>query len=64
MSNPITIGLIGFGTVGQGVYEIIKQNQAIIQQRIGRNIQITQICVRNKEVNITKLIVSENSKTD
>lgn len=39
-SSPLRIGMIGGGTVGGGVYEII-------MNRLGKKCQITKICVRD-----------------
>ncbi len=47
MTSNINIGLIGFGNVGQGVFSIIKDNQSVISQRIGRNVCIKKIGVRS-----------------
>lgn len=33
--NRINVGLIGFGTVGTGVYKVFKENHALIKDRLG-----------------------------
>ena len=45
--SSITLGLIGFGNVGQGVHSIVKTNQGMIQDRLGQGVHIKTICVRN-----------------
>jgi homoserine dehydrogenase len=45
----INIGLIGFGNVGKGVYDILSQNTALLTQRIGQPINIAKIAVRSPE---------------
>jgi len=45
----INIGLIGFGNVGQGVYDILDQNGDMISGRIGSPISIKRIVVRSPE---------------
>ncbi|MDA1352888.1 MAG: homoserine dehydrogenase [bacterium] len=45
----LRVGLIGFGFVGQGVYEILTQNAATLVERVGHNITIPIIVVRNPE---------------
>jgi homoserine dehydrogenase len=45
--NPIKVGLIGFGTVGRGTYEILRRNQEEIKRRAGRGIEIVGIAVRD-----------------
>ena len=42
--KQINIGLIGFGTVGRGVYNLLKQNSEIISARTGLELKIKTIC--------------------
>src|SRR5437868_11846400 len=41
--KPIQAGLLGIGTVGSGVFHVLKRNQAEIKRRAGRGIEITMI---------------------
>ena len=43
----IKIGLLGLGTVGRGVYRILKNNADTILQRVGVEIQIKKVLVRD-----------------
>ena len=43
MLKPLQIGLIGFGTVGRGTYELLNRNQAIVQRRLGRSMHIAMV---------------------
>jgi len=45
--NPIKVGLLGFGTVGRGTFEILRRNQEEIKRRAGRGIEIVRIAVRD-----------------
>ncbi len=45
--EPIKVGLLGFGTVGNGVFTVLRRNQEEIRRRAGRGIEITQIAVRD-----------------
>lgn len=45
----IKIGLLGFGTVGVGVYELLQKNAAKITQLSGTTITVEKILVHNKE---------------
>jgi homoserine dehydrogenase len=45
--TPIKVGLLGFGTVGRGTFEILRRNQEEIQRRAGRGIEIVRIAVRD-----------------
>jgi homoserine dehydrogenase len=42
--KKINIGLIGFGTVGSGLYELLQKNSAILVQRTGIDIMLKTIC--------------------
>ncbi|MBN1498440.1 MAG: homoserine dehydrogenase [Spirochaetes bacterium] len=42
--KKIRIGLIGFGTVGSGLYRLLEQNAAIIERRTGIRFEISSIC--------------------
>lgn len=44
----IKVGLVGFGTVGRGVYEILQRHRALLAQRIGAPVEIKKIAVRDK----------------
>jgi homoserine dehydrogenase len=44
---PIRVGLLGFGTVGRGTFEILRRNQEEIRRRAGRGIEIVKIAVRD-----------------
>lgn len=46
--KPVNIGLLGLGTVGQGVATILKRNAAEIERRTGRSIRVTHAAVRNQ----------------
>jgi homoserine dehydrogenase len=41
--NPIRVGLLGIGTVGGGVYRVLRRNQEEIRRRAGRGIEITMV---------------------
>lgn len=42
--KEVKIGLIGFGTVGSGVYHILEKNGNIIENRTGLKLKIKTIC--------------------
>ncbi len=39
----IKVGILGYGTVGSGVFEIIRKNSEIIAKRAGREIQVKSV---------------------
>jgi len=44
--KPLHVGLIGFGTVGKGVFDVLRRNEEEITRRAGRPIRITWIATR------------------
>ncbi|WP_022854525.1 homoserine dehydrogenase [Thermodesulfobacterium thermophilum] len=45
--KEVKIGLLGFGTVGTGVYELLEKNREVIKERIGLVPVIKRILVRD-----------------
>lgn len=45
--SVIGIGLLGMGTVGRGVYRILKENRAGIEQKVGVPVEVKKILVRD-----------------
>jgi len=46
--KPVTVGLLGLGTVGQGVASILARNASEIERRTGRGIKVVMAAVRNQ----------------
>lgn len=47
MSTPVRVGLIGLGTVGQGVVSVLRENAAEIERRVGRPVVVTHASARD-----------------
>jgi len=45
--KEVSVGMLGMGTVGRGVYRILKQNRAEIKQKVGAPVEIKKILVRD-----------------
>ena len=43
----INIGMIGFGNVGQGVYKLLEKNRSLIESKVGAQMRIKKIVVRD-----------------
>ena len=50
--KPVNIGILGLGTVGQGVANILARNAAEIERRAGRGIRVAQASVRTQGKNL------------
>jgi homoserine dehydrogenase len=58
--KPIRVGLLGIGTVGSGVWEVLRRNADEIQRRAGRAIDITMVA--DKAVGHARSIVKGKAK--
>jgi homoserine dehydrogenase len=47
MRQRINVGLIGLGTVGGGVFRILRDNARLIRQRVGVPVEVVKIAVRD-----------------
>ena len=47
MDRPVTIGMLGSGTVGTGVVHVLKENAYEISQKVGVPVQIKTVLVRD-----------------
>lgn len=47
--KPIKVGLLGLGTVGGGVWQVLTRNQEEIRRRAGRGIEIVMVAARHLE---------------
>lgn len=43
--NVIRLGLLGFGTVGQGVWKHIQEDRAALERRLGVKLELARACV-------------------
>lgn len=63
--QTIRVGLLGLGTVGSGVYKILTGNQESIASKVGANVEITRILVRdrfrNRPLQVDSAILTENA---
>ena len=61
-NTPLKIGLAGFGNVGAGVYKNLLKNAGLLKERIGRDLVINRIVVRDpdkqRELELPSALVS------
>ncbi len=60
MMKPISVGLLGIGTVGGGTWNVLSRNQEEITRRAGRGIEIT--VVADKEVEKAKQLTAGRAR--
>src|SRR5258706_11017362 len=44
MKQPVRLGLVGLGTVGGGVVELLHRNRALIEAKAGAPVQLVMVC--------------------
>jgi len=49
MKRKVNLGLIGLGTVGTGVVELLRRNGPIIKQKVGTEISVAAICDKDPD---------------
>jgi homoserine dehydrogenase len=56
MKPPVRIGLIGLGTVGTGVVQMLRDNRALIEAKVGAPVHLAMVCDRSaKPAELKKL---------
>ena len=58
--KPIKVGLLGLGTVGAGVFNVLKRNQEEIMRRAGRGIEVS--AVSRRQLALAKELVGPSVK--
>ena len=46
-STPLYVGLAGMGTVGGGLVRLLREDRELIERRVGRDIVLRKVLVRN-----------------
>ena len=41
--DTVNVGIIGFGTVGSGTFEVLEKNREIIADRVGAGVVVRRI---------------------
>jgi homoserine dehydrogenase len=64
--KKITIGLIGFGTVGTGVVKLLRGNAAVIRERLGAALSVKRIADidirRNRGIRVASSLLTTDAK--
>ena len=48
--KKIRVGLIGYGTVGSGVVEVLKKKRKLLRERSGLDIEVSKICDKSPAI--------------
>ena len=43
MAEAVSVGLLGFGTIGTGVVKVLQRNASIIEERLGFPLRLVRI---------------------
>ena len=62
--RTVRIGLLGFGVVGQGVWKNIEGNRSTLEERLGVDLVITDVVVKNLEQERAIQVPQEVISTD
>lgn len=64
MNGKISVGLLGFGTVGSGVIQIIENHQKELQHQVGLSVTVDKILVKDstkpRAVQMSEHLLTEN----
>lgn len=64
--KDVSVGLIGFGTIGTGVVQLLKQNESVIHRRLGVNLVIKTIAdidiVTPRNISTEGIRLTENAE--
>ncbi|MCK9274741.1 MAG: homoserine dehydrogenase [Syntrophales bacterium] len=64
MKKRIKLGLIGFGTVGSGVVDLIRKNNLVIEKRLGASLEIKTIAdkdlIRPRNVSTAEATITDS----
>jgi homoserine dehydrogenase len=44
MKHPVRLGLVGLGTVGTGVVQMLQRSRALIEAKVGAPVQLSMVC--------------------
>ncbi|WP_232718520.1 homoserine dehydrogenase [Bacillus sp. FJAT-45037] len=49
MSDMLKVGVLGFGTVGSGVYERLEKSRSVIERQLGEPFEVVAILVKDRQ---------------
>src|SRR5690242_2987714 len=64
MKDTIHIGILGLGVVGSGTVALLRQNRALIEQKVGGPVEVKRIAVRDlgkrRAIDVDRSLISSN----
>ncbi len=60
MKHPVRLGLVGLGTVGTGVIQMIQKNRSLVEATVGAPVQISLVCDKHAKMADVRKLGLEN----
>ena len=60
MKHPVRLGLVGLGTVGTGVVQMLQKNRLLIESKAGVPIQLAMVCDKHVALSAVRKLGLEN----
>jgi len=60
MKHPVRLGLVGLGTVGTGVVQMLQKNRALIEAKVGAPVQLSKVCDKRARMADVRRLGLEN----
>jgi homoserine dehydrogenase len=63
MKHPVRLGLVGLGTVGTGVVQMLEKNRTLIEAKVGAPVQLSMVCDKRVSMAHVRKLGLENRFT-
>ena len=60
MKHPVRLGLVGLGTVGTGVVQMLQSSKALIEEKVGAPVQLSMVCDKRVSMKSVRKLGLEN----
>jgi len=60
MKHPVRLGLVGLGTVGTGVVQMLQSSKALIEEKVGAPVQLSMVCDKRATMATVRKLGLEN----
>src|ERR1051326_3809413 len=63
IKHPVRLGLVGLGTVGSGVVQMLQKSRSIIEAKVGAPVQLSMVCDKRTPMKEVRKLGVENVVT-